>query len=113
MKRNGAIIFSAILIALALIYCGKNITKAINTSSSAAITASSSETLLINEAEAAKYLGIKAEDFTNLVKEDIRVKQGVSVFQPYQFVPYIVVKGDRYYNKSELVKWVEFNMHNK
>lgn len=110
MKRNGAIIAAAIILSLALIYCGKNISRAISYNAN---NAASSQSILINEEEAAKYLGIKVTDFRDLFKEQLQKRQNMSVYSTYRFIPYMVIKGDRYFSKIELDKWVEFNMHNK
>lgn len=112
MKTNITIIASAIIIALALVFSGMSISKAI-TLNNINTVASSSEGLLMNEADAATYIGIDAAAFKNILQEDIREKQNTSVFPTYKFVPYMVIKGDKYFNKIELNKWVEYNMNNK
>lgn len=110
MKRNGALLAAAIILSLALIYCGKNISRAISYNAN---NTASSQSILINEEEAAKYLGIKVTDFRDLFREQLKEKQNMSAYPTYKFIPYMVIKGDRYFTKSELDKWVEFNMNNK
>lgn len=113
MKRNGAIIISAIIIAAALIFCGVSITRAVNINNEAKLAASSSETLLMNEAQTAKYLGIEEKAFKRLLAEDSKERQNYSVYPTYKFIPYIMIEGNKYFSKNELIKWVEFNMYNK
>lgn len=112
MKTNITIIISAIIISLALVFCGFNISRAIS-ASHVAIDLSNSKSILINETDAAKYIGVDLDTFKNILKEDSKAKQNLSVYTTYKFVPYMVIDGNKYFNKLELDKWVEFNMHNK
>lgn len=111
MKRNGAIIAAAIILSLALIHCGKNISRAINLTYSTN-KASVSQSLLMSEADAAEYLGIGEKAFKRMLAEDSKLRQMTNVYPPYRFVPYISIDGEKFFNKSELEKWVEFRMHN-
>lgn len=112
MKTNITIIVSAVIISLALVFSGMSISKAITLTNTYTV-ASSSEGLLMNKVDAAAYIGIEADTFSKILQEDIREKQNLSVYPTYKFVPYMVIEGDKYFNKIELDKWVEYNMNNK
>ncbi len=112
MKTNITIVISAVIIALALVFSGLSISRAISLTN-VNIDAATSKNLLMNEAEASEYIGIEVDTFNNILKEDIREKTNLNVYSTYKFVPYMVIEGNKYFNKIELDKWVEFNMNNK
>jgi len=69
------------------------------------------ETLLLTKVQAAEYLGITQYAFERLLKSDCEEREGVSVHDPYRFIPYLEYEGVIYFTKSELIKWAEYRMH--
>ncbi len=112
MKTNVTIVISAVIIALALVFSGLSISSAISLTN-VNIDTATGKNLLMNEAEASEYIGIEVDAFNNILKEDIKERTNLNVYPTYKFVPYMVIEGNKYFNKIELDKWVEFNMNNK
>jgi len=65
---------------------------------------------MINLSEAAEYLGISESEFELILREQIREKAGQGVFNTYAYIPYMEVRGTKYFNIEQIDKWLEYNM---
>lgn len=48
-----------------------------------------------------------------MIKQQIKEKTSLSSYETYRFIPFFIIEGERYYNKDQINKWVEYNMLNK
>jgi len=65
---------------------------------------------MINLSETAEYLGISESEFELILREQIREKAGQGVFNTYAYIPYMEVRGTKYFNIEQIDKWLEYNM---
>ncbi len=116
MKENKIIIISAAMLSLAII-AGSIIISA--NLSQLGIRSSDMVFLdkgLINRSEAAVYLSLSEEEFTEIFNKSMDEKRtsNESVYPTHKYMPYIEFPiGEFRFSKSELDKWVEYNMYNK
>ncbi|MDR6880727.1 helix-turn-helix domain-containing protein [Bacillus sp. 3255] len=68
---------------------------------------------LMTSDDAAQYMGISLEDFDYLIKSQTELKSGISTYDTYRFIPFIDIGNQKYFNKVEIDKWIEYNMLNK
>lgn len=114
MKNNNGVIIAAIILSLAIIFMTAYIGNAIKDLAKAEQEEPLvSESLLMKDTEAAKYLGLSVENFTSIIKRQNIEKQNLTSYPTYKFIPYIEIDGVRYFSAIELQQWVTYNMHNK
>jgi len=65
---------------------------------------------MISLSEAAEYLGISESEFELILREQIRERAGLGVFDTYAFIPFMEIRGTRYFSVDQLDKWLEHNM---
>ncbi|MNC70660.1 hypothetical protein D3C75_1214950 [compost metagenome] len=63
--------------------------------------------------EAAQYMGLSVNDFNYLIQKQSERKAGLSVYDTYRFMPFIVIGNQKYFNEAEINKWIDYNMLNK
>lgn len=115
MKNNIVIIAAAIILSLSLIFSAVYLGNSINKSDfdTSDNNNKTSENLLMTAEQAAEYLGVSADTFISKIKRENIEKQNVSSYPTFKFIPYLELDGVRYFSKSELQKWVEYNIYNK
>ena len=109
MKNNFIILVSAIIISLSLVFSAIFIGTSFRSNQQLLEV---SETLLLNETQAAQFLGLPPKTLEDLIKRELIQKRSVNVYPTYQFVPYMEIQGVRYFTKAELLKWAEYNTIN-
>lgn len=108
MKSNIMNLLSAVIIALALVFCSVYIGSKIESTSAENTMVQS---ILMNKEEAAGFLGIPLETFTSMLKREKIERYNVTTYPTYQFIPYMNVDGEMYFSREELLKWVEYQSH--
>ena len=68
---------------------------------------------LMTSDEAAQYLGILLNDFDVLIYSQVAQKVRLQSYDTYQFFPFITIGNTRYFNQTEIDKWIEYNMLNQ
>lgn len=68
------------------------------------------EKILMDDAEAAEYLGLSRDEFRKIVNQDMKDKKTKKVSDPYYYIPYIQIEYLTYYSRKELDKWLEHRM---
>ncbi|RJE88419.1 hypothetical protein D3P07_10460 [Paenibacillus sp. 1011MAR3C5] len=65
---------------------------------------------LLNSEEAAQYMGISSKEFDFLIESHIIQKKNLHSYETYRFIPFIEIASIRYFNETEINKWIEYNM---
>lgn len=68
---------------------------------------------LFTSEEAAQYMGISSNDFDSLMKSQVEQKAGLQSYDTYRFIPFIEIGNQKFFNRTEIDKWIEYNMLNK
>lgn len=69
---------------------------------------------LMNQESAAMYLGISLKDFRQLLADEQNRKSGLNGYPTYKFIPFMEIgKNNVMFSKTEIDKWIEYNMLNK
>ncbi len=68
------------------------------------------EKALMSETEAANYLNIPLDDLKRMVvkSEAIRTQRGS--YDTFEYVPFMIIEGKKYFDRLQLDKWIEYNM---
>ncbi|MBM7566241.1 helix-turn-helix domain-containing protein [Paenibacillus sacheonensis] len=66
---------------------------------------------LMTSNEAAQYMGISIVDFDFLINSQAELKSGMSTYDKYMFISFIDIGNQKYFNKVEIDKWIEYNIH--
>jgi len=74
---------------------------------------SSQTKALMTSSEAAQFMGISLNDFEFLIKRQVTQKASLGFYETYRFIPFINIGNQKYFNETELNKWIEYNMLNK
>lgn len=113
MKNNILILISAIILSISMIFSAVYISNTFNkvniieTNSNKA-----SQSLLMNSEQAAEFIGISDDTLISIIKKEKIEKYGLDSYDTYRFIPFINIDGVMYFNKMELVKWVEYKTIN-
>jgi len=67
---------------------------------------------LMTSDEAAQYMGISLNDFDLLIRSQVSQKAGLRSYDTYRFIPFIDIGDQKFFNKTEIDKWIEYNMLN-
>ncbi|TCZ81168.1 DNA-binding protein [Paenibacillus albiflavus] len=68
---------------------------------------------LMTSNEAAQYMGISLNEFDLLITSQVREKAVLRSYDTYRYIPFIVIGNQRFFNETEIDKWIEYNMLNK
>ncbi|NHM33640.1 hypothetical protein [Neobacillus terrae] len=99
-----------ILLSFSIIYCGfqiGNYNKKQNSKS--IVTNTSMDKGLLTFGETAKYLSMSAEQLKLIVNAQDEQRGQLSSFETYEFLPYIIVSGEKYFNKVLVNEWIKYN----
>ncbi len=115
MKNSTAILLAAVVISVSIIFSGVfvglSVSKGFDDKKAAAMA---EVPVLMNDEQAARYLGISVEDFRGILTKDTVGRNSIQgVYDTYRFIPFMYVDKVKYFSKTELDKWVEYNMYNK
>ncbi|GIP24036.1 helix-turn-helix domain-containing protein [Paenibacillus sp. J22TS3] len=67
---------------------------------------------LMTSAEAAQYMGITLNDFNLLIKSQVGERAELHSYDTYRFIPFIDIGNQKYFNRAEIDKWIEYSMLN-
>jgi ABC-type antimicrobial peptide transport system permease subunit len=113
MKNNYIILISAVMLSVSLVFSAVYIGNAINNAEGiSSDNNKTTQSLLMNSDQAAEYIGISVETLLSQIKREKVEKYKLSVYDTYNFIPYLNVDGVMYFTKSELEKWVEYKTQN-
>ncbi|MCM3631088.1 helix-turn-helix domain-containing protein [Paenibacillus glycanilyticus] len=113
MKRENILLpISIILLGGCLVLSAWIITNGLQSPNQSIHTTTQTKALMTSD-EAAQYMGISKEDFDWLIKNQIEQKKGLQVYDTYRYIPYISVGNQKFYNETEINKWIDYNMLNQ
>ncbi|MGM0885247.1 MAG: hypothetical protein ACQEXQ_29915 [Bacillota bacterium] len=114
-KENILFPFSIVILGGCIVLSAWMITNGIETNKhiEQSLTTNSPKKALMTSEEAAHYMGISLNDFDLLIENQDKQKAGLQAFNPYKFIPYIIIGIDKFFNETEINKWIEYNMLNK
>lgn len=104
--------FSIVILAGCIVLSAWIITNGIESNNHVeqSLTTNSVKKALMTSAEAAHYMGISLNDFDLLIQNQDTQKSGT--YNTYKFIPYIIIGNDKFFNETEINKWIEYNMLN-
>lgn len=70
---------------------------------------SASKGLLTME-EAANYLNLDKGKFEGIIRKQDSSRQILSSFNTYEYIPYIQIGGEKYFNKEQIDEWIRYNI---
>lgn len=115
MRENKLLPISIFILALSIFfgsfwigYSMKSLNKPTNS-----ISSETSGKALMTEKETAEYLNMTQKQFTDLLSYEQIIREKITSFDTYKFVPYIEIDGLKYFNKDELSKWIQYNSENR
>lgn len=113
MKNGTAILLAALLISISIIFTGVFVGLSVSKTFHDSETATAQEPVLMRDEQAAQYLGISVENFRVMLTKDTVARSSIQgIYDTYQFIPFMYVDKIKYFSKTELDKWVEYNMYN-
>ena len=113
MKNNLILLISAIILSISIIFSTVFVCNTINKVNLVQQKSSiASQSLLMNSDQAAEFIGISTDTLVSNIKREKVEKYSLSSYETYRFIPYLQIDGVMYFNKSELVKWVEYKTNN-
>lgn len=76
------------------------------------------ESALLTQDQAAAYLNLEPAAFQQILTRQSGVHAKIEnseivSYATYIFIPYIEIKGEKYFSRTEINKWIEYNMLNK
>lgn len=72
------------------------------------IVGSTAKGLLTLE-EAASYLNLNKEKLTAIIRQQDSSREILSSFDTYEYIPYIQIGEDKYFNKEQIDEWIRYN----
>ena len=115
MRENKLLPVSIFILALSILFCAFWIGYSMKSSNKpkSSIPSETSGKALMTEKEAAEYLSMTQKQFTDLLSYEQIIRERLTAFDTYKFIPYIEIDGLKYFNKDELSKWIQYNSENR
>ncbi len=115
-KGNYSFIISGVIIAVAIII-GSYLSAAplpATKSNSTPASASPNEDVFTAD-ELADFLSIDKEKLEDIIEKDDIERASIQgdTFDTYQFIPYAIISGEHRFLKKEIMKWLEYQTHNR
>jgi hypothetical protein len=102
--KNNLIAISIVILSLSFFYCGYQISSSLKIKQSDREVV---ETGLMTMEEAADYLSMPFDDFETLIYQQDQLRKASGSFNTYNFIPYIELKGKKYFNKTQVNQWIK------
>lgn len=100
---------SILILSLALIFCGFQICKLSPKNVKTGYTSLIQNKGLLTIEEAAKYLSMSVDELNQIILQQDKERGQLSIYETYQYVPYIKMNDQKYFNITQLNKWIEYN----
>ena len=82
---------------------------AVEQNEDSSIATSNFEKGLLTADETAAYLSLSIDELDSLIRRQDSERIQLGSFSTYQFIPYITINNQRYFNKEEVNEWIKFN----
>ncbi|WP_108671033.1 hypothetical protein [Peribacillus acanthi] len=102
--KNNILAVSIIILSISLIYCGFQFKSSIQAKPN---VEEKVETGLMTMEETAEYLSMPFDDFETLIYQQDQYRKTLQSFDTYNFIPYIELKGKKYFNKNQVNEWIK------
>ncbi|WP_163102331.1 helix-turn-helix domain-containing protein [Peribacillus alkalitolerans] len=102
--KNNFLAISIVLLSISLIYCSFQLSSSFPKKQSNSEVAA---TGLMNMEEAAEYLSIPVDDLETVIYQQDQLRKAAGTFNTYTFIPYIELRGKKYFNKSQVDEWIK------
>ena len=102
------------ILSLSLLFCGYQISNdAGNNDMKKATTVLDVEIGLWTMEETAQYLSLPVDQLRSIVSSNDFERAKLSgSYDTYRFIPYIEIKGEKYFNKIQVDEWIKYNSLN-
>jgi hypothetical protein len=103
-----------IILSLSLLFCGYQISKdAVNNDAKKTTTVLDVEKGLWTMEETAQYLSLPVDQLRSIVSSNDFERANLSgSYDTYRFIPYIEIKGEKYFNRIQVDEWIKYNSLN-
>ncbi|GGA48088.1 helix-turn-helix domain-containing protein [Psychrobacillus lasiicapitis] len=64
---------------------------------------------LLTVEEAAFYLNLNEERLVAMIQQQDSSREVLSSFDTYEYIPYIQIGEDKYFNKEQIDEWIRYN----
>lgn len=101
---------SIIILSISILYGGFQLSSVMKSQEGAKSTGGSMmDKGLLTLEEAAFYLSMSADELNIVINRQEYERKNESSFETYRFIPFITVNNNKYFNKDQLNKWIEYN----
>ncbi|MGE8206921.1 hypothetical protein ACQKP0_20630 [Heyndrickxia sp. NPDC080065] len=97
-----------IILSLSIIYCGMQIGIS-NSNQKNKKEVSNLDKGLLTIEETAKYLSMSVDQLEEIIFHQDIERADLTSFDIYEFIPYIKVNDEKYFNKVQVNEWIKYN----
>lgn len=99
---------SIVLLSIAIFFLAFQLGNRVSSEENEPVQMVDSKGLLTVE-EAASYLNLNKERLTAIIRQQDSSREILSSFDTYDFIPYIQIGEDKYFNKEQIDEWIRYN----
>lgn len=100
---------SIVLLSIAMFFLAFQLGNSVSSEENEPVQMVVDSKVLLTVEEAASYLNLNKEKLTAIIRQQDSSREILSSFDTYQYIPYIQIGEDKYFNKEQIDEWIRYN----